>query len=126
MGPLNDDGEIDDLARLKHANSDKLFSTIILFCVAFLDEYPDLIIGLDGSDDLRAILYHSMIVSNREHLSEYFVYVGVDWYVRLLRNREEIERKANGEPFFKPRPEPFDFARSRRDLYRYYLRQPAL
>jgi hypothetical protein len=80
MGPLNDDGEIDDLARLKHANSDKLFSTIILFCVAFLDEYPDLIIGLDGSDDLRAILYHSMIVSNREHLSEYFVYVGVDWW----------------------------------------------
>lgn len=66
MGPLND-GEIDDLARLKHTDSDKFFSTIILFCVAFLDEYPDLIIGLDGSDDLRATLYHSMIISNREH-----------------------------------------------------------
>ncbi|WP_409014530.1 MULTISPECIES: DUF6934 family protein [Dyadobacter] len=125
MGPLDEDGEIDDHARLKHANSDKFFSTIILFCVAFLDEYPDLIIGLDGSDDLRATLYHSMITSNRQHLSEYFVCVGVDWYVKLLRNREEIERKPNGDPYFKPRPEPFDFTRTRSDLYRYYLLQPA-
>lgn len=124
MGPLDEHGQINDHIRLKHEDSDRFFSTIILFCVAFLDEYPELIIGLDGSDDLRATLYHSMISSNREHLSEYFACVGVDWYVKLLRNREEIERKPNGDPFFKPRPEPFDFTRTRRDLYRYYLLQP--
>ncbi|SEJ52763.1 hypothetical protein SAMN05216327_11228 [Dyadobacter sp. SG02] len=123
MGPLGADGNIDDLARLHHQNSNKFFSTIILFSIAFLDEFPDLIIGLDGSNEVRAYLYHSMILTNRNHLADYLVFVGVDWYVKLLRNGD-IERMPGGQPYFKPRPEPFDFNRSRGDLYRYYLLQP--
>ncbi len=77
--------------------------------------------GLDGSDDLRAAMYHSIFLSNRNYLDDYFVSVGVDWYVKLLRNRKDIERNADGEPFFKPIPESFDHSRSRHELYRYYI-----
>jgi len=120
MGPLKPNGEIDDAVRLKHTNSNKVFSTAILFALAFLTEYRELTIGLDGSDDIRATLYHSMFVANKEHLNEYFVTINVDWYVKLLRN-QDIERKSDGSPFFKPRPEEFDYTRSRHDLYRYYM-----
>lgn len=123
MGPLDDKGKVDDKMRLKHTDSNKLFSTIIIFAVAFLSEYPELTIGLDGSDDSRAILYHSMFIANRKYLSHYVIGIGVDWYVKLLRNQIEIELKQDGTPFFKPRPEPFDYSRTRHDLYRYYMFQ---
>ena len=123
MGPLNAIGEIDDIVRLKHTDSNKLFSTIILFSLVFLTDFSELTIGLDGTDDLRANLYHSMFVTNRKRLNEFFVTIGVDWYVKLLRNQIEIERRKDGTPFFKPRPELFDYNRTRHDLYRYYMYQ---
>jgi hypothetical protein len=123
MGPLNEENKINDKIRLKHINSNRLFSTIILFATAFLSEYPVFTIGLDGSDDIRATLYHSMFLTNRKHLSQYIICIGVDWYVKLLRNQLEIEVKSDGTPFFKPRPEQFDYARPRYDLYRYYMFQ---
>lgn len=121
MGPPVGTENIDDKADLKHSDSVRVFSTAILFALTFLTEYPELTIGLDGSDDLRATLYHSMFKANREHLSEYFVCIGVDWYVKLLRNKKDIERQPDGTPFFKPRPEAFDYSRNRHDLYRYYM-----
>ncbi len=121
MGPPVGNRGIDDNIRLKHSYSSKVFSTAILFALAFLTEYPEMIIGLDGTDDLRATLYHSMFNVNRERLGEYFETIGVDWYVKLLRNEIEIERKTDGSPFFKPRPETFDYSRTRHDLYRYYM-----
>jgi hypothetical protein len=121
MGPPVGDGGIDDHIRLRHSDSCKVFSTAILFALAFLTEYPETIIGLDGTDDLRATLYHSMFNVNRAHLAEYFETIGVDWYVKLLRNEIEIERKPDGSPFFKPIPETFDYTRTRHDLYRYYM-----
>ena len=121
MGPLTEKGEINDKVRVKHTYSDKLFSTVILFAVSFLSEYPESTIGLDGSDDIRATLYHSIFLANRKHLSQYVLCIGVDWYVKLLRNQVEIELKPDGTPFFKPRPEPFDYTRTRHDLYRYYM-----
>ena len=62
-----------------------------------------------------------MFKVNREHLSEFFETIGVDWYVKLLRNQIDIERKKDGSAFFKPRPEAFDYSRDRQDLYRYYM-----
>jgi hypothetical protein len=121
MGPPVGKSEIDDNIRLRHRNSNKVFSTAILFALTFLSEFPEMIIGLDGTDDLRATLYHSMFNANKENLSEYFETIGVDWYVKLLRNQIEIERMADGSPFFKPRPESFDYSRGRHDLYRYYM-----
>jgi hypothetical protein len=121
MGPPMGPYGIDDKVKLKHIDSNRVFSTAIFFALTFLTEYPDLTIGLDGSNDLRATLYHSMFIANRKNLGEYFTCIGVDWYVKLLRNQQEIERKPDGSPFFKPRPEQFDYSRTRHDLYRYYM-----
>ena len=120
FGPLKDDGTIDDTAQISHQDLNKVFSTIIFFSLTFLQENPNFTIGLDGSDDVRAYLYHRMFRSNKTSLDEYFMALGVDWFVRLLRN-DDYERDADGFPFFKPRPEQFDYQRPARDLYRYYM-----
>ena len=120
FGPTKEDGTLDDKFKAKHKNINKLFSSILLCGILFLNQNKDNSIGIDGSDDLRAYLYHRMFrynISNLENLS----IVGVDWYVRLLRNKIDIERDENGYPFFKPRPEVFDTERNPHDLYRYYI-----
>lgn len=119
FGPLDADGKIDDSAQIHHENKAKVFSTILFFCLAFLQQHPHITIGLDGSDEVRAYLYHRMFLKNKEYLEEYFVSIGVDWYVRLLRNND-VERDSSGQPFFKPKPEAFDYSRVN-DLYRYYM-----
>ncbi|MCW3111025.1 MAG: hypothetical protein JWQ09_5531 [Segetibacter sp.] len=119
FGPLNADDIINDAAKIPHENPSKGFSTILLFCLAYLNQFPRRTIGLDGSNEVRAYLYHRMFLTNKDYLEEYFVSIGVDWYVRLLRSGD-VERDADGHPHFKPKPEPFDYARIR-DLYRYYM-----
>jgi hypothetical protein len=120
FGPIDEDGEINDSIRCHHENVNKVFSTIILFSLTFLQTHRHATIGLDGSDDGRAYLYHRMFITNREYLCQFFISLGVDWYVRLLRNGT-VEADTSGNPFFKPKPEPFDYNRSTRDLYRYYM-----
>ena len=120
FGPLSEVGNIDDKAKINHSDINKMFSTIIFFALVFLQANPENTIGIDGSDDTRAYLYHRMFLSNREFLNEYFVAIGVDWYVRLLRNGN-VEVDSNGLPFFKPKPEAFDYLRPVTDLYRYYM-----
>jgi hypothetical protein len=120
FGPLGDDGEINDSVKLNHSNINKVFSTIILFALAFLQENNQMAIGIDGSNEVRAYLYHRMFKSNHKELSEFLITIGVDWYVKLLRTGE-VETDNNGFAFFKPRPEPFDTLRKTNDLYRYYL-----
>jgi len=116
----NPDEDIDDVAKIKHTDTNKMFSTVLFFGLVFLQANPDFIIGIDGSTETRAYLYHRMFQTNINHLNEYFVTIGVDWYVRLLRNNN-IEVDRNGSPFFKPKPEPFDIQRPTTDLYRYYM-----
>jgi hypothetical protein len=120
FGPIGVNGEIDDVIKLNHSNINKVFSTIILFAITFLQENNEMSIGIDGSNEVRAYLYHRMFKSNHDELSEFLITVGVDWYVKLLRNGT-VETDDNGFAFFKPRPEPFDTTRKANDLYRYYL-----
>ncbi|KAF2514032.1 hypothetical protein EYY60_04605 [Flavobacterium zhairuonense] len=120
FGPFDATGKIDDSINLKHKDSNKVFSTIILFSITFLKNNPHTSIGIDGSDDLRANLYHRMFRYNYKDLKDFLVIIGVDWYVRLLRNGT-IELDNNGAAFFKPKPESFDFQRKTNDLYRYYM-----
>lgn len=117
FGPFDISGRINDSINLKHKDSNKVFSTIILFSITFLKNNPHASIGIDGSDDLRANLYHRMFRYNYKNLKDFLVIIGVDWYVRLLRNGTD----SNGLAFFKPKPEPFDFKRKTDDLYRYYM-----
>ncbi|URM37924.1 DUF6934 family protein [Flavobacterium anhuiense] len=120
FGPFDANGKINDSVNLKHKDSNKVFSTIILFSITFLKNNPHISIGIDGSDDLRANLYHRMFRYNYKNLKDFLVIIGVDWYVSLLRNGT-IELDNNGLAFFKPKPEPFDFQRKTNDLYRYYM-----
>ncbi|MDR6760679.1 hypothetical protein J2Y38_000877 [Flavobacterium sp. 2755] len=120
FGPFDVNGKINDSINLKHNDSNKVFSTIILFSITFLKNNPHTSIGIDGSDDLRANLYHRMFRYNYKDLKDFLVIIGVDWYVRLLRNGT-IELDNNGSAFFKPKPESFDFQRKTNDLYRYYM-----
>lgn len=120
FGPLYGDGSVDDNARVNHQDVSRVFSTILLFCLNFLQENPGLLIGLDGSNDARAYLYHRMFVTNRDNLNRYFITSGVDWYVRLMRNGT-VEVDENDEILIKPKPMNFDYGRNMNDLYRYYL-----
>ncbi len=120
FGPMMENGDINDTIKIKHKNINKVFSTIIFYALTFIKNNESISIGVDGSNDARAYLYHRMFISNKDYLKEYFDTIGVDWYVRLLRNNE-IECDATGYAFFKPKPEPFDYIRKSTDLYRYYI-----
>lgn len=123
FGPLNEDNEINDAIAIPHKNINKVFSTVLFFSITFLEDNSgnQYSIGIDGSDEIRAYLYHRMFRYNNDTLSDTIITVGVDWYVKLLRNGTDIERDSDGIPLFKPRPEPFDLSRNPKDLYRYYL-----
>lgn len=120
FGPPDGLGSFRDDVSIRHLNPGKVFSTVMVLAIAFLERNPSFFIGIDGSDDRRASLYHRMFRFNSMALGETLLLTGVDWYIRLLRNGN-IERDSDGNPFFKPRPEAFDLYRKANDLYRYYL-----
>ena len=120
FGPPDGKGGFKDDVRPKHKDVPKVFSTVLFHSLNFLGENPKLMLGIDGSDDLRATLYQMMFKTNRKYLDEFFVPLGVDYYVRIFRNGN-YEQDEFGNFISKPRAEPFDYDRSRHDLYRYYL-----
>jgi hypothetical protein len=120
FGPPNGNGGFQDNTRLKHSDTNRVFSTVLFHGLTFLQENPDLTLGIDGSDDLRATMYHLMLKANRAYLDDFFVAIGVDWYVRVFRNWN-CEVDSEGNLLAKPKPEIFDYDRSRHDLYRYYM-----
>lgn len=122
FGPPNGQGGLRDDVRLRHADSNRVFSTVLFHGLSFLQEHPDFTLGIDGSDDIRAMTYHLMLKANRNYLQDFFAIIGVDWYVRVFRDWS-CEVDSAGNLVAKPRPEVFDFQRSRHDLYRYYMFQ---
>ena len=122
FGPLNESGEIDDNIVLQHTNIEKVFSTILMVALAFLELHKEkkVKIGIDGSNDIRAYLYHRMFKGNYDLFSEFLFIGGIDWYVKLLRYKNDIERDKEGNPYFKPILEPFDLVKKSSELYRYY------
>jgi len=86
FGPLTENNEIDDHARLTHVDHSKMFSTIMSTCLKFLRANPNKSLGLDGSTNSRAYLYFRIIQNNYEILSEQFDIYGVKLYMRVLRN----------------------------------------
>ncbi len=120
FGPPDGKGGFHDDVRLKHADVGKVFSTVLFHSLTFLEDDPKLTIGIDGSDDLRATLYQMMFKTNKEYLDEFFVPLGVDYYVRIFRDGS-YEHDELGNYISKPRAEQFDYNRSRHDLYRFYL-----
>jgi hypothetical protein len=85
FGPLDHRGRIDDKAELRHADYSKVFSTILLTAYTYLKSNPSHYLGIDGSDNRRAILYFRMLQRNYEYLSRYFNIYGLKYYVRITR-----------------------------------------
>lgn len=85
FGPVGANGDIDDKAHLKHKDYSKVFSTILFYAKAYLDHYPDRLLGIDGSDMARANLYYRFILNNFEYLNNYFIMAGLKYYVRITR-----------------------------------------
>jgi hypothetical protein len=85
FGPLNKAGQIDDQAKLSHADHSRVFSTILFAALAFLKEHPGKYLGIDGSNNARAYLYYRCIRNNFRYLSQHFNIHGIKYYVRILR-----------------------------------------
>ncbi|WP_394332016.1 DUF6934 family protein [Pedobacter hartonius] len=120
FGPPDGKGRFIDYVDLKHTDSNKVFLTVLLFGITFLQRNPELTHGLDGSTDTRAALYHLMYKYNKTYLTEFFDAIGVDWYIRVFRNNT-YDADSHGNFIARPRPEPFNYKRDRHDLYRYYM-----
>ncbi|PSL32086.1 DUF6934 family protein [Chitinophaga ginsengisoli] len=85
FGPLNANGKIDDKAQIKHRDYSKAFSTILLHARTYLAKNPAHYLGIDGSNNSRALLYYRIILDNFEYLSNYFNIGAMKYYVRIAR-----------------------------------------
>jgi len=87
FGPLNAQNEIDDTIRIKHADNSKVYSTILLGAITFLNNNgnKEAFVGIDGSDIARAYLYYKLLKTNYDYLRQFLNSIGVKYYVRLLR-----------------------------------------
>lgn len=120
FGPVNDMGNIDDHVKLGHENIGKLFSTILLQVIQFLKSHPEVAVGIDGSTDSRTYMYHRLFLTNEKYLAAYCDAVGVDWFVKVLRNGE-LEEHESGAFLARPRFEIIPKDGKRAALFRYYL-----
>lgn len=89
FGPLDQDNNIDDQAKLNHKNYSKLFSTIIYTGIEFLLKNEDKFLGIDGSNNARAYLYYRCIQNNHQYLQQFFKLHEINYYVRVLRKNSD-------------------------------------
>lgn len=106
FGPHNENGEMDDKAIVKHRNSSRVFSTILLGALTFLNSNKESFIGIDGSNLVRACLYYKMMQINHDYLCQFFNLIGVKYYTRLLKgvNADDtlfIDYRRSGNPAFQ-------------------------
>lgn len=85
FGPLNANGKLDDKAQIKHRDYSKAFSTILLHARAYLANNPGHYLGIDGSNNSRALLYYKIILDNFDYLSNHFNIGAMKYYVRITR-----------------------------------------
>lgn len=86
---MNDQGEINDKAKLHHADHSKAFSTIIFAGMTYLQENPTKFLGIDGSNNARAYMYYRCIQNNFDYLTQHFKIYGVNYFVRILRKAKD-------------------------------------
>jgi hypothetical protein len=94
FGPIDQDNQIDDKAKLCHQDHSKLFSTIVYTSLSYLKINSDKFLGIDGSSNARAYLYYRCMQNNLDYLNQYLNIYGVNYYVRVLR-KLKLEDKNN-------------------------------
>ena len=92
FGPMGNENEIDDKAKITHVDHSKVFSTIILAGLTFLTNNPGKYLGIDGSNNARAYLYFRIIQNNYDALGQYFDMYGVKYYIRFLRKAKDTDK----------------------------------
>jgi hypothetical protein len=85
FGPVDSAGSVDDKARLSRQNYSKVFSTVIFEAMSFLKKHPADFVGIDGSSNARAYIYYRCIQNNITYLKSIFSILGVNYYIRMLR-----------------------------------------
>ncbi len=107
FGPLDLNSKIDDKIKLCHQNHSKLFSTIVLTGLSFLEKNADKFLGIDGSNNARAYLYYRCIQNNFDYLTKYLNIYGVNYYLRILRKlKDEDEYPPLDEDDILAMPQP--------------------
>jgi Family of unknown function (DUF6934) len=89
FGPINSNGEIDDRVKLNHQHHSRVFSTVVLAALTFLERKQSCFLGIDGSNNARAYLYFRCIQNNYDFLTRYFRIFGVNYYARILRKERD-------------------------------------
>ncbi len=99
FGPIDADGQVDDKAKLIHQQHSKVFSTVLLAGLTFLEKFPERYLGVDGSNNARAYLYYRCIHNNFDYLEQFFLMYGAKYYVRILRkaNDEDDTHSVDGD-----------------------------
>lgn len=124
FGPLDANNEIDDQAKLTHANHSKVFSTIIFSALTFLNANRDKYLGIDGSNNARAYMYFRIIQNNYDTLTQYFDIYGVKYYVRILRKTKDEDEGHPVDPHditaVPARIEKGEIVRSEK-MYNYFI-----
>lgn len=90
FGPLNINGRIDDQIKIHHKENQKVYSTIIYCSYIFLANHQKCLLGLDGSNIARSVLYFRILLSNFDFLIQYFELTGIKYYIRLIRNFSKV------------------------------------
>lgn len=123
FGPFKPDGTIDDKAVITHKNSSKVYSTILLGALIFLNNNRDRMVGIDGSDMRRAYLYYRLLQNNFDYLIRYFRLIGIKYYARLLRGIEQTDPLVPDPADITTRPSGISKGESIRcdKLYNYFM-----
>ncbi|GAA4340897.1 DUF6934 family protein [Flaviaesturariibacter amylovorans] len=85
FGPMDARGGIDDKVQLTHKDYSAVFSTIMFEALGYLRKNPDHFLGVDGSNNERAALYHFLLKVNYDYLDQFFEFFGIKYYVRITR-----------------------------------------
>lgn len=86
FGPIKKIDGVDDVVKLHHKNHSKVFSTIAFEAFTFLNQNPEKILGIDGSNTARAYMYYRCMLNNYDYLTTYFAIYGVNFYARMFRD----------------------------------------
>jgi hypothetical protein len=123
FGPLNKQGRINDRAELTHLDYSKVFSTILLWALTYLQHNRAHYLGVDGSDNNRAYFYYRAMMRNFEYLDRSFNMYGIKYFVRISRlGKTQYD---NPFDFEEIKPELYKITRthyiSQHSMYNYFI-----
>jgi len=94
FGVIQDDGNLDDNARINNGDRDKILASVVAAIDSFTADYPENVIYFEGSTKSRTRLYRMVITQNLEKLVEQF-----DIFGGLLDSKFYWEKFTKARPY---------------------------